>query len=348
VGIFQGRNNKALSFVFFTCLLFTGGFFAHHFVITNRLFDLSSLQIYRGNDAYVHRERAQEIFFPYLSECGNIEAGAVFNCSNQPPLFHVLAAPFVYRDETFYFFSLLFIGVLIPLILYAVTREPWTPFFYFTVTNFFYIGRNVLTSELAMALVLLFFVFKKPWQHLVILYLLILAHPHGFYLGLGVLFLIYLFKVKWWLFFPSFLPGCSGQFKGVVGQVVNTELFSLGPGQSLQVQVDAMYPVFKVGDWLSTLFWNSPLPFFLIGVWGFVKEREFAMLFLLVGSVFLAGLTWRFNLLAGLFCVVGTSFAYKHAPKRLKRFILIAAVLMGLFQLYNFSWEIQKLAGLIC
>jgi len=324
-------NSKETGFVIAVCLLFISLFFFNHVVFLGQ--SLGSFEDYALGDYELHKQKAMS--FVGMADCSDV------GCANQPYLFHLLAAPFSIRAESFFFFVIIFIGLIIPFTVYKVTGEKWATFFYFTVSNFFWMARGTFTNITAIWFVLLFFVFKKHWQRGLLLLLSTITHSQGFYLAFVTCVLIYFFETDWGKMFPSFIAGCEG-FTGKAKDFVSTKLTGENPV--------ATYPdsAINVGNVLSVFWLSAPLPFFLIGLWGFVKSKQFALLCLTGVSFLMIGWIWRFLLLLGLLCVVGVGFAFKHLSVRGKRVLILMAVVMGILQFYNFWWESAKTLGLIC
>ena len=330
-------ESKELGFVFSICLFFIVLFFANHFVLSGTFFNISLFGEYSGADYPVHRETAQGFFFPGEQDCDVLDNG----CKGQPYLFHLFASIFSYKDSGFFFFLIFFLGIVFPFTIYFLTKQPLSVLFFFTVSDFFYISRSPLPTVTVIWVVLLMFIFKKWWHRAVLLLVCILAHTLGFYLGLGALALIYFFETDWRAFFPSFLGGCYNKFGNVVDSLIGTKIaFLTAPDNKLNY--------FLVGDYLSSLTWNAPLPFFVVAIWGFFKEKKWPLLILLCGSLFLTGFTWRFKFFLGILCIVGVSFAYSHCSRNKKILLLVAAIICGAIQFYNFSWVSLVLAGMIC
>ena len=327
-------NSKDTGFVIAICLLFISLFFFNHLVFLGQNLEAGSFEEYALGDYEVHKQKAMS----YLGEECIREVG----CANQPYLFHLLAAPFSIRDSGFFFFVMLFIGVVIPFTVFKVTGEKWSVFFYFTVSNFFWMARGTFTNITAIWFVLLFFVFKKHWQRGLLLLLSILTHGYGFYLAFLTCALIYFFETDWGKVFPSFIAGCDG-FTGKAKEIVTTRVTEHTPLTSAKTS-SAM----NAGNLLSVFWLTAPLPFFLLGVWGFLKEKQFAMICLTGLAFIMLGWSWRFLLLIGLLCVVGVSFSFKHLSRKGKYALLAMALVMGIIQFYNFWWESAKALGLIC
>ena len=288
---------------------------------------------YSLGDYELHKQRAMSLVG--MADCSDGQ------CANQPYLFHLLAAPFSIRPDGFFFFVMLFIGLIIPFTVYKVTGEKWSAFFYFTVSNFFWMARGTFTNITAIWFVLLFFVFKKHWQRGLLLLLSIITHSAGFYLALVTCVLIYLFETDWVKIFPSFIGGCN-DFNEKTRELISTKLTGKNSFSNYNEGVTT------VGNVLSVFWLSAPLPFFLIGIWGFFKSKQFVLLCLVGVSFLMIGWVWRFLLLLGLLCIVGVGFAFKHLSVRGKRVLILMAVVMGLIQFYNFWWESAKALGLIC
>jgi len=322
------NNSK---FVIFTCVLFIVLFFVNHNFFLNQNLTMGTFKNYATGDYELHQQRAMA--FLGQEDCSSQR------CSNQPYLFHLLASPFSFRETGFFFFCIFFIGVIIPYTVFVVTGEKWSAFFYFTVSNFFWIARGMFTNIFAIWFCLLFFIYRKHWQRGVLLLLSIVTHGAGFYLALVVLFFIYLFEMNWGAIIPSFLGGCEGFDKPVrsfLNSGVSEHHTVLNPSSQ----------TLTIGNLISGFWLHAPLPFFFIGLWGFVKEKQHAFIALTCVAFWLLSVSWRFQLLLGLLCIVGVGFAFKHLGVCGKRVLILMALVMGLVQFY--WWESAKVLGLIC
>ena len=254
-------NGKNTGFVIAICLLFISLFFFNHIVFLGQSLQAESFEEYALGDYELHKAKAMS----YLGE----QCSDKNRCANQPFLFHLLAAPFSIRESGFFFFVMLFIGLIIPLTIYKVTGEKWSALFYFTVSNFFWMARGTFTNIIAIWFILLFFVFKKHWQRGILLLLSITTHCYGFYLAFLTCALIYFFETDWGKVFPSFIAGCEG-FTGKAKEIVTTRLIGENP---LSTYPDSAT---NAGNLLSVFWLTAPLPFFLVGIWGFLKSKQFA------------------------------------------------------------------------
>ena len=116
---------------------------------------------------------------------GNTEIEHLEKCESYPGLIVFLGKAFSSREIFYKYFLLFLFAFIMPLVLFKITNNWISTFFYFSTTNYFW---ALLTSSFfaqALSILLVFsLVFLKEWQKIVVLVLLIIAHSTGFILGL--------------------------------------------------------------------------------------------------------------------------------------------------------------------
>jgi len=234
------------------------------------VFTLFFSSYFKGGDYGSHLIKARE-------GCEGIEQNDKVNwskesCESYAPLFHFIAKPFSFHENSFFYFTMLLFGIITPMLLFLISKNWLSVVFYFTITNYFYfIADGIFSQGLAVILLLSLFVFKDWRLQLAIVFLSIFSHGHGFYLCL-IGFLILNFK-------EGFL-GCSATFGENKPAVLDEQFLELTSTGS----------AFNLGNILIFFTRIFPFPFLLLSVWFSLKEKYRIDLLLMSMICFIAGL----------------------------------------------------------
>ena len=255
----------------------------------------------KGYDYYFHYAKAKG-----LPEYTDLEANS-FPTPLYPPLFHWFASLFSFQEESFYLFSLFFLGLVIPITLYFLTKHWIVVLFYFSATSFFYFSETgIYPQALAIWLMLLMLYFKNWKVRIALILLGLLAHSTGFYLlGLTAM-LLFLKESKVLSSLPFFPFACSGYFpeKGSrPNELLATEIMagsSSGKSNAL-----------NLGNLTKFCVEIFPLPFALMALQGFWLKKNWH-LFLLFTAGLVGGLfDYRMFFVSAIVGLIGLTDFYK-------------------------------------
>jgi len=257
------------------------------------------------------------------------------SCSTYPPLFMFIAKMFSVREIFFKQLILFLFAFVMPLVLYKITKEPITVWFYFSTINFFYaiITSGFFSQGLSMILIFSMF-FLKGWKRMAILPLTIIAHSTSFLIAIVVYLLIALEEyynktypnkkifgeLKKFFVCSPFWGIVPKEFNSVINQTVLDDGFT------------------SINIVLSVLFKRIPIFFFIPAIYKFYKEKMFALfllsIFFIVVGFFIHARSFYF---AGLPMVIGLTYFYKDCCKTKKKIILLGSIVYFVFfvqQLY--------------
>jgi len=255
------------------------------------------------------------------------EKSAGLNDRPYAPLTSMIGQLFGYSEGVFFFFILLLVGLITPLLLWHVTRTWQTVLFYYATQYFWFMFSTVSQAVAGIFLVGLF-VTKNNYLRLLFVALGAAAHGQGAILLTVAWLLIVVFEHrKEWNVFPA----CGSLFGNATPEIASTYL--------------AGNPAFGVSiATVLNFFWKIiPFPFLFFGVKQLISDKNYAPLvisaFAVLGSVFASD---RALYIVPLMIL---PFAGKYCANSSKRvkwgFYFLAIVLIGL-QLY--SWIRVKTA----
>lgn len=252
----------------------------------------------KGYDYYFHYAKAKG-----LPEYNDLQANS-FPTTNYPPLFHWAAQFFSFREESFYSFTLFFLGLILPLTLFFLTRHWVSVLFYFSATSFFYFFETgVYPQALAIWLMLLMLYFKSWPVRIALILLGILAHSTGFYLLALTAFLLFLKESKALPFFPF---ACSGYFPeegSRPNELLETEIVagsSSGRSNAL-----------NFGNLTKFLVEIFPLPFALMAINGFWMEKNWHLFLLFLAGIIGGLFDYRIFYVSAIVGLIGLTDFYK-------------------------------------
>lgn len=236
-----------------------------------------------------------------------------YNCSNYPPLWIWIGKLFVGRPEFYDQFVLVVFALVTPLVMYKITKNPITSWFYFSTTSFFYatITSAFFSQAFAYTLILSMY-FQKDWQRILTLVLLILAHSSSFIFGLIFFIGLSLQNKR----VASFLASCSPFWNQ------NPDFIS----SRIAGNTDAGY--FTLNSFFSALTKKIPLPFLYFATKELVKRKEIGLLVYLIVSV-LAGVFVheRGFYFAALPMVIGLTWYYEKTSNKMKLGLILLSFL---------------------
>jgi len=199
-------------------------------------------------------------------------------CETYSPLFHVIAQPFTYHQNAFFYFVLLILGLITPLILFWFTKEWLSVVLYFTTTVYFYFSIDGFFPQALAGIILLLIFLVRDWRIQVALVLLsIFAHGHAFLLCL-IAFVLTNFKRG---FLNNAFLGCSSTFGANKPEIFNTNIEGfITTGVPFQLNHALIF--------FARIF---PFPFLVCSVWYSVNKKYKNELLLMALVCFVAGFT---------------------------------------------------------
>lgn len=223
--------------------------------------------------------------------------------STYAPLFRLISPFFVVQPGHWNFFILFLLCVLPPLLIFRITGEPLSVFFYYATTSFFYsfyIG--LYTQLLCFIFVLGILATKNNYARLGLALLGAISHTQGPYLMAFTLFVVFLndrANDKAALA----IGGCSPFWGKQVPVAVNQVVYSSPSGYSGNA--------LTTNNFLSLFSKVTPAPFLFIAAREFWRRKrlDLAALLLagLLGAAYYGARVW---LLAALIMVIGFSWAW--------------------------------------
>jgi len=260
----------------------------------------------RGYDYYFHYAKAKgmEQYYDTL--------GRSTETVNYPPLFSWFTKLFSFREETFYFSSLIFLGLIIPISLVFLTRHWITALLYFSATSFFYFSETgIFAQATAIFLLILMLYFKKWYIRLALVFMSILAHSFGFYLAIIMITLIYfketeLFeKIYYKMIDLPFMPvACSGWFpEDRPNEILETEIIggsSRGTSNALNLG--------RLTKFCVEIF---PLPFAIMALYGFYFEKDWHLLIMFFIGILGGLFDYRIFFVSAVIGLIGLTNFYK-------------------------------------
>lgn len=249
-----------------------------------------------------------------------------------PPLGHMVGSVFTFREEHFYFYLLMLIGIVTPMLVFFLSGRNWVSvLLYFTATSYFYFMEGGLVPQAFVGILLLIAILVKDWRvRAVLIPLSVLTHSVGLQAMGLTLIVLFIFENKLYTLLP-FFPGCSGYFG------------NNRPDAILDAQiVPATSPAsrsLRVSYFLRLIVDIFPLPFLLIAV----KElKNRPKLLALVVLYLLLGLAhYRIFFFAPLVGIPGLVMFYEKLTSKNRLLFLGFSLLYGILQVY--WWASYKL-----
>lgn len=252
-----------------------------------------------------------------------------YECDIYAPLFGWIASPFAFHETAFLFFVILLVGGVTPLLLYFLARDWLIVLLFYATGYFWFLADGILAQALAGILLVCLLLSKDYKIDFVLLLLLILAHGHGFLLGLIVLLCKH-FTIVIVNGFPKFFLACSGVFGMNRPELLN-EPIQIGSKKLVSTGIN-----FTVGNALIVL---KILPFpFIVGLWEYWHTKENLELLVLFFALLIAGfmVSHRIFYFLPLTLLVGTT---RYVRRLTGNYLISAYVLILLlfgFQVYAF------------
>lgn len=317
---YKREFSKALGVCLIISLLFT-------------FLSVIGLSVGKGGDFDTHFQKSK-------NGCGEItDADSRFRCEVYAPLLSWASKFFSFSEKSFLYFNIFLIGIVTPMLLFHITRTWVVAWFYFSTTNYFYyFVEGVYAQALAGVLVLTILATKNPFIRLLALVTLILAHGHGWMMGLLVLSVLTisegLKKTEDWCEPWSFFPVCSGVFgKTQLAEAINKPIAGWTAGGETWSYNDILHLFGKI----------FPLPFLVLGVSYYLRFRE-KIHFLVIGFLSVAigfFVSPRVFYLLPLVMLPGLAWYTEQAKPEHRHWILAASFLSFVFMFY--SWANFKL-----
>ena len=191
-------------------------------------------------------------------------------CESYAPLFHWLARPFTFHENAFFYFVIILIGLITPLLLFALTKNWLSVILYFTTTTYFYFMIDGFFSQAIAGILLLTIFLTKDWRiQTIILLLSIFSHGHGFLLCLTA-FLITNFKNGFF--------SCSATFGANKPQIFESPIEGM-------VTTGTQFTVSHALVFFARIF---PLPSLVFSVW-YAVTKKYRLDLLVMSIVCFAG-----------------------------------------------------------
>lgn len=252
----------------------------------------------------------------------------IYSCENYPPALIELGRTFLNREIFFKQFLLIALMFIMPMVLYSITKEPITVWFYFAATDYAWglITGSFFAQALSMILILAMYS-AKDRDRIIILVLLIFVHSTSFLFGLIFFFLLLIeenfIRGKELPWLPKIVATCS-PFWGKTGapEIAQTKV-------SNQINLTGFV---TINTLLSVLVKRTPLPFLYFSIKKLLEKRSIALLgFMFIsfaGGFFLHERGFSF---AALPMVVGLSWYYRDTSKKMKIAIIGLSVIYFVF-----------------
>lgn len=296
------------------------------------LFAFFGLQYAGGGDYSFHFEKAK-------SNCENQNA----DCEIYAPLFHWIASPFTFHPNAFFFFTVFLIGFVTPMLLFLLSKNWLTVWFYYSTTSYYWFMIDGIFAQALAMILLLTVLVLKDWKHQAFIVLIaILSHGSGFFLVL-ITFIIKNMvtkenvsellnelkkeKEKWVKIIP-----CSGIFglqkplilKEQVGNLIST-------GKPFTF-ADLLIPFIKI----------FPLPFTFLAVKQALKDKNYHIIALVI-VILITGLWVSHRVFYALPLVLIPSLTNWVKTLNSKHRVIFLLITLGVFGLQLYSWFNFKL-----
>jgi len=278
-----------------------------------------------------------EYNFNYLkaqSGCDNVDD--VIACEVYTPLFHILASPFAFSDNSFWYFSVVLLGFLIPLTFYFLTKNWFSVWLYYsTSSTFYFLIDGVMPQALAMGLCLLILTVKDWRIQIGILLLSSIAHSQGFLLCLTALIAnrvwLLISSNKWsW---NNILLSCSGIFGTARPEILDERIAGTNAYHITLTNI------------LSLFIKIFPFPLYIIAFYYSIKNKYrldlIAMAILALAFSFLPGGSHRSWYLIPMMLIPSVSMFYTDLNKRHKLWVFSITVFLFIMQVW--SWWNYKI-----
>jgi len=256
-----------------------------------------------------------------------------------PPLFHVLARPFAFRESTFYLFALVIIGLFTPIALVLVTKDWKTAFLFFGCTSYFYFFElGAYPQAMAFLLCILALRFSCWWQRIGLLMVGALTHSLGFQAVAIFSIAAYLKEQGFFgnlkhLFFPSVV--CSGWFPKNEGLATVLEKRVLIPEHHGTIW--PLKETLSIGEILRFFLETTPLPFLLMGLKGLYDSKAWHLILLTFLFLVLGFFNDRILFLIAIPMLIGLTH-FINSIKSVKYKIVFWLVVFGYGIILFFLW----------
>lgn len=214
------------------------------------------------------------------------------NTQEYAPLYSWLSSFFIYKEIVFKFFGLLMLGLIIPMLVFKLSKDWFSVLLYFTTTSFFYFfEQGIYAQPLAMVLMLIVIIYKNNFIRILVLFLSLFAHSLGFQLVLLALFFMLLHETGWielaFKKFKNVLLGCSGWFP--IQDGVETRPNGFLDAHLFSEQSNNFSMSLRVSFLLKLIIEVFPLPYLYFATKQVLKNKDYglfgiALASLLIGS----------------------------------------------------------------
>ena len=284
---------------------------------------------FTGADYAFHFEKAK-------NDCENLGE----TCEIYTPLFHWLASAFAFHEKAFFFFGLVLLAFVTPMLLFYLSNKNWLAvWLYFSTTSYFWFFYNGLFSQHLATIFLLLVLLTKDWRiQLGLLVLSPLVHSHAFVLVLIAIIVKHIWSILKDKFveknvWRKLFPGCSGVFGKDPPEILTQPIGSL-------TSTGGTFNISHVLIFVVKIF---PLPYFVIASYQYFKEKENFHLFILAIIFVIQGflLSHRIFYLVPMMLIPGLTWWASGLSPRNKKIFLLSTLLVFGFQF--FSWLQFKL-----
>ncbi len=278
------------------------------------IFSVIPLDWHRTGDFNFHFEKAGE-------RCTDVFEKV--RCDSYYPLLHFMGRFFSFSPLAFSNFLMVIVIFITPLILFFITRNWITVWFYFSVTQYVYLIQTggAYPQALAGIFLLIFIYTKSSYLRIPILLVATLAHSQAFVLLLFVWFIELFFKN--FKSIKTFFPACSAIFgrtaEDPIGQRVSLEVLNKHGLQLIHI------PIKDIANFFIRIF---PLPFLIMAFWQLKKEKNWALIVVTLFVVYygIAVGQARIFLIVPLILLPTLTNFYSGLDKRWKRWFIVLTI----------------------
>ncbi|KKN07517.1 hypothetical protein LCGC14_1066090 [marine sediment metagenome] len=268
---------------------------------------------WENTDLHRHLIKAQ-------GDCENAEQAnwSKEACEIYKPLLGLLGNVFSGSVELFSTYGFIIIGILIPITLFWITKNWISILFYFTTTSFFYYHIDGIYAQALATLFAIMLLGTKDWRlELLLVILATLAHGHG--LPLAILILI-------GKYIPKGILACTGTFGNATPEIFNQKIGQSIGGINTTV-ASLIHPFTRI----------IPIPFLALSFYQNMKDKKTELLFLtIVGLIGGFVVSTRVFYIVSIPMIIGLTSFYLQNQKKWGKYLIIGALLMGIYQLYAY------------
>lgn len=199
----------------------------------------------------------------------------LIRCQSYYPLLHYLGGFFSFDERPFLYFLFILLLVITPLLLFLITKNWITTWFYFSTTQFVYLIQTggAYPQLLATIFLLLFMLTKNNYARIGLLLIGLLSHSQAFFLLTTYWFLELLFIQLNKIDFKHIIPACSAIFGKTetepIPKIENVEVLNRNGIQIIHLNIK---------DFLNFFIRIFPLPFLILSFYQIKKEKKWHLI----------------------------------------------------------------------